>query len=96
MIVGVVIPADNTQPLTRIVVDKADCLMALARAVGGYVERYVVGSGIVMYMNEDGRRDKLPRNQRAIDLIAIVIAVGPVDIEIVGDVVVFANGEDIA
>lgn len=94
LIRGTLIPADGG-PLAMFVCDRVDALTPLQRAVGGYIERFEVGSGLVMYMNEDGRAQG-PRNQRAIDLVEIVLAVGHVQIEIVGDVIVFSDGQDVA
>lgn len=66
-------------------------LEEMQKIVGGYVELLRLDDGREMYLNEDGKRLNLPRNEVA-DLLARKAGIA-VDDFVVGDVLVCNRGE---
>lgn len=66
MVQGIIIPADNTAPLTTATLDShAD----YQRALGGWIEAVDIPNlGVTMYVNEEGLIRDLPFNRRATSL----------------------------
>ena len=63
MVQGIIIPADNTAPLTTRTLDS---LEDYPRAVGGWFEAVDIPDlGVTMYVNEEGLIRDLPFNRRA-------------------------------
>ena len=63
MVQGIIIPADNTAPLTA---SRLDSLENYMRAVGGWIEAVDIPDlGVTLYVNEEGLIRDLPFNRRA-------------------------------
>lgn len=66
-------------------------LEELQRYVGGFIEAVALPNGKTMIVNEEGKLDNLPYNQRA-TLLGAAAGTMPGD-EVMGDVLVLSNDE---
>lgn len=91
MVQGIIIPADNTAPLTAAALDS---LEDFQRAVGGWFEAVdIPGLGVTMYVNEEGLIRDLPFNRRATYLWRFHVPQAR-DARLVGDVAVVGLTDD--
>lgn len=91
MVQGIVIPADNTAPLS---VGTLDSLEDYQRVVGGWIEAVDVPNlGVTMYVNEEGLIRDLPFNRRATFLWQFNVPQAR-DARLVGDVAVVGLTDD--
>lgn len=67
-------------------------LEELQNLVGGYIERIAMPNGQAMYINEEGKLNDLPYNNRATTILKLHRLI-PNDY-IVGDVVILSNEEE--
>lgn len=65
-------------------------LEEIQAAVGGYIERVCLSEGKQMFLNEEGKLNNLPFNQKATVLTRGILAY---DDFIVGDVIIVEKGE---
>lgn len=95
---AVIIPSDEGSPVRIEDVPEID-LEFLQRTVGGYVERVALdavggGGGLLsIYLNEDGKRMRLPYNPRATALAWNYLAISRRDY-MVGDVVILGAPDE--
>ncbi|OZD38961.1 hypothetical protein CH252_30820 [Rhodococcus sp. 06-1477-1B] len=91
MVQGIIIPADNTAPLTT---DTLNSLEDAQRAVGGWIEAVDIPElGVTIYVNEEGLIRDLPFNRRATFLWRFHVPQAH-DARLVGDVAVVGMTDD--
>ncbi|KEP74542.1 hypothetical protein HR12_08365 [Microbacterium sp. SUBG005] len=91
MVQGIIIPADNTAPLTT---GTFDSLEDFQRAVDGWIEAVDIPNlGVTMYVNEEGLIRHLPYNRRATFLWRFHVPHAR-DGRLVGDVAVLGLTDD--
>lgn len=91
MVQGIIIPADNTAPLSAATFDS---LKDYLRAVGGWFEAVDIPDlGVTMYVNEEGLIRDLPFNRRATFLWRFHVP-HATDARLVGDVAVVGLTND--
>lgn len=91
MVQGIIIPADNTAPLTSATLDS---LEDYQRAVGGWIAAVDIPDlGVTMYVNEEGLIRDLPFNRRATFLWRFHVPQAR-DARLVGDVAVVGLTND--
>jgi hypothetical protein len=87
--VGLVVPADGTQPYRMTFGDEPD--QRPQKIVGGYIELIQGPLGVAGYCNEEGKLLNLPINRRASMFFRAPHPHGPGWDDIRGDVVLFDN-----
>ena len=86
---AVILRADGSAP--EVVDFSTDSLGVLQKAVGGYVQAIDLGDDFTMWLNEEGKLEGLPHNERA--QFYFDLRFGPDVDYIVGDAI-FTGGPD--